>query len=384
MSSSPLGLYVHWPFCQSKCPYCDFNSHVREHIDEARWRTALLAELDHAAADTPDRPVATVFFGGGTPSLMEPATVAAVIERIGIRWGFASDPEITLEANPGSVEAGRFRGYRAAGVNRLSLGVQALDDAALKGLGRGHSAAEAMAAIALAGAIFPRSSFDLIYARPGQTPAAWAEELDRAIAFGTGHLSLYQLTLEPGTQFHMRAERGDLVLPDEDTQAALFEATEERMTAAGFATYEVSNHARPGAASRHNLIYWRSDDHLGVGPGAHGRMTTSVGRRAIARHRAPETWLAAVERDGHGIKDDSLLTSDEAATEALLMGLRLDEGVSAERFLRATGQTLWDVVPADRIEPLEIAGFIARDEASLRATRAGRRVLNAVIAALTG
>ncbi len=383
MVDLPIGVYVHWPFCRSKCPYCDFNSHVRERIDEARWLRSLLVDLDHAAATTAGRPAGTVFFGGGTPSLMDPATVGAVIDRIADRWGFVSEPEITLEANPGSVEAARFRGYRAAGVNRVSLGVQALDDDALKALGRGHSAAEAIAAIKLAGAIFPRSSFDLIYARAGQSVAAWEQELDRALDFGTEHLSLYQLTLEPGTQFHTLAQRGELVLPDEDAQADFWDTTQERTLAAGLVPYEVSNHARPGSACRHNLIYWRSEDYVGVGPGAHGRVTTTAGRRAVARHRAPETWLDAVERVGHGIKEDVPLSNDEAAAEALLMGLRLSEGVTAAGFHRATHRALWDYVPPDRSEPLHVAGFIETDDRGLRATPTGRRVLNAVIGALT-
>jgi oxygen-independent coproporphyrinogen-3 oxidase len=377
-----FGVYVHWPFCVAKCPYCDFNSHVRARIDEARWRSALLADLDREADATPGRRVSTVFFGGGTPSLMEPATVAAVIDRIAARWGFGPDPEITLEANPGSVEAGRFRGYRAAGVNRASLGVQALDEAALAALGRKHSLAEAIAAIGLAQAVFPRSSFDLIYARPGQTPAAWESELDRALAFATEHLSLYQLTIEPGTRFHTLAERGDLVPPDEDTQAALHEATGEHMERAGFRAYEVSNFARAGAACRHNLIYWRSEDWIGVGPGAHGRISIAGGRRATSRHRLPETWLSAVERNGHGIEAEHDLAADDAAREALLMGLRLEEGIDAARFQAITGRDLWTWIDPSALDRLEGAGFLAREAGSLRATDAGRRVLNAVIAAL--
>ena len=290
-----FGVYVHWPFCASKCPYCDFNSHVRAEIDEARWRAALVRELDHFAALAPGRTVTSIFFGGGTPSLMAPATVAAVIERTANHWRLAGDVEITLEANPTSVEAGRFAGYRDAGVNRVSLGVQSLDDRALGFLGRGHDAAEARAAVAVAHARFPRVSFDLIYARPGQSPAAWRRELAEALQIAGEHLSLYQLTLEPGTAFHARAARGALALPGGDAAAALYDVTQEVLEGAGLPAYEISNHAVPGAESRHNLTYWRSGDYLGVGPGAHGRLTGGGAVLAIAQTRSPERWLAAVE-----------------------------------------------------------------------------------------
>ncbi|MBL8665802.1 MAG: coproporphyrinogen III oxidase, partial [Candidatus Odyssella sp.] len=268
-----FALYVHWPFCLSKCPYCDFNSHVRERVEEARWQRAYLAELERAAAETPGRVVTSVFFGGGTPSLMPPETAAAILARIRALWPVAPDAEITLEANPGAAEAARFRAFRAAGVNRLSIGVQALDDAALKFLGRRHVAAEALAAVERAAGIFPRYSFDLIYARPGQSVAAWREELARALRFAGDHLSVYQLTIEPGTAFHTAHARGDFALPDEDTAADLYEATRDLLGAAGLAAYEISNHARPGGESRHNLAYWRYADYAGIGPGAHGRLT---------------------------------------------------------------------------------------------------------------
>lgn len=379
-----MGVYVHWPFCVSKCPYCDFNSHVRERIDEARWRAALVRELARAREETGARQVASVFFGGGTPSLMEPATVGAVLETIARLWDAAPDAEVTLEANPGSVEQGRFRGYRAAGVNRVSIGAQALDDAALAFLGRKHVKAEGEAAIRLAGAIFPRVSFDLIYARPGQTPAAWRAELARALAFGTEHLSLYQLTLEPGTRFQTLADRGELALPPDDEQAALMDVTEELTGAAGLPAYEVSNHARSGAACRHNLIYWRTEDWVGVGPGAHGRFGQGPARRAVVRRKLPEAWLAAVEKDGHGTESDAPATTDETVGEALMMGLRLAEGIDAARFTTATGMTIADAVPEARLAPMVAGGFLVGDAAGLRATPAGMRVLNGVVRRLLG
>ena len=304
-SDPGFGVYVHWPFCQSKCPYCDFNSHVRESVEHERWARALTAELETMAALAPGREVASVFFGGGTPSLMEPATVQAVLDRIAGLWSMAPNAEITLEANPGSVEADRFAGYAAAGVNRLSLGVQALDDAALGFLGRRHDVAEALRALDVARANFGRVSFDLIYARPQQTVAAWRDELARALAFGTDHLSLYQLTLEQGTRFWTLAGRGEFTLPDEDAAADLYALTQEMTAAAGLPAYEISNHARPGAESRHNLTYWRSGEWVGIGPGAHGRLAGDGGAIARRQHKAPETWLAAVEADGHGTAETS-------------------------------------------------------------------------------
>ena len=379
-----LAVYVHWPFCLSKCPYCDFNSHVREHIDEAGWRAGLLAELDHFAALVPGRTVGSVFFGGGTPSLMAPATVAAVIDRVAERWALADDAEITLEANPSSVEAGRFAGYRVAGVNRVSLGVQAFDDAALAFLGRLHDVGEARAAIEIARARFPRISFDLIYARPGQTPGEWRNELREALSRAGDHLSLYQLTLEPGTAFHAAAGRGELALPDQDAGAALYEVTQEFCEAAGLPAYEISNHAAQGAESRHNLAYWRGGEYVGIGPGAHGRLTIEGSLVATRQVRAPETWRTAVEHDGHGTRDHESVAADERIAELLMMGLRLTEGVARERFTAQTGRTLADAVPAERIEALAAEGLLVFDDRALRATPTGRRVLDSILAALLG
>ena len=379
-----FALYVHWPFCLSKCPYCDFNSHVRDRIDQARWRSALLTELDHFADGTPGRRLTSLFFGGGTPSLMAPATVAAVIDRAAERWQAAPDIEVTLEANPTSVEARRFADYRAAGVNRVSLGVQALDDEALRILGRGHDRADAMAALSLAVRIFPRWSFDLIYARPGQSVTAWRRELATALALADGHLSLYQLTIEPGTAFHPLAERGDLVLPDDETQATLYEVTGQMAEAAGLPAYEISNHARPGEESRHNLTYWRYGDYVGVGPGAHGRLGLGGRKWATRTHRAPEIWLDRVERLGHGEHPREPVDPDLQRREMLMMGLRLSEGVDLTR-LTATGDvTEQSVIDPRRLAPLLAGGFLRRDGAHLKATPAGRMRLNAVLAALTG
>ncbi|HKO06088.1 MAG TPA: radical SAM family heme chaperone HemW, partial [Alphaproteobacteria bacterium] len=344
-----LGIYVHWPFCLSKCPYCDFNSHVRARIEEARWRAALLAELEHYAAQTGARMVSSLFFGGGTPSLMAPESVAAIIARVRALWPTAADLEITLEANPTSVEAGRFAGYAAAGVNRLSLGVQALDDTALAFLGRRHSAAEALAAVELAVRHFPRTSFDLIYARPGQTLASWRKELAAALAHARGHLSLYQLTIEPATAFAEACARGDLILPEEDSAAALYEATQEMLEAAGLPAYEISNHAAAGEESRHNLTYWRYGDYVGVGPGAHGRLTIAGGKRATRQHRAPEAWLERVERCGHATRQHFALSPEECREEMLLMGLRLAEGVDRKRFLKTCGMTLETALDGARL-----------------------------------
>jgi putative oxygen-independent coproporphyrinogen III oxidase len=377
-----LALYIHWPFCKSKCPYCDFNSHVRERIDETRWRDALLAELDQTASETAGRRLGSIFFGGGTPSLMAPDTVAALIERAARHWTLGSDTEVTLEANPTSVEAARFRTLAEAGVNRLSLGIQALDDHALRFLGRGHDRAEALAALALARRHFPRFSFDLIYARPEQTPTSWRDELARALALAGDHLSLYQLTIEPGTAFATAFARGAFALPDEDCAGALYEETQAALDAAGLPAYEISNHARPGSESRHNLAYWRYQDYAGVGPGAHGRLTLAGERWATRRHRAPETWLDAVERHGHGIAERVMLAPEEQRRECLMMGLRLAEGVERARFRAATGAELETALDAGRLADLVEGGFVRLDAAGLRATAAGRQRLNAVLAAL--
>ena len=331
--AEPLALYVHWPFCVSKCPYCDFNSHVRESVDQAAWRAALLADLRHEAALLPDRPVSSIFFGGGTPSLMPPETVAAVIAAADEAWGLASDCEITLEANPNSVEVANFAALASAGVNRVSIGAQSFDAEILHFLGRAHSGDEARRAITAAQDHFARVSFDLIYARPGQTLGQWEAELNDALAFGTGHLSLYQLTIEPGTRFATLAAKGDLVIPDGDTAADLFDATQAITRAAGLPRYEVSNHARPGDESRHNLTYWRYGDYAGIGPGAHGRRLC----QATERHKKPENFTAAVTRNGHGLKVETDLPAHERATEAMLMGLRLTEGIDLARIEARSG-----------------------------------------------
>ena len=375
----PVAIYVHWPFCKAKCPYCDFNSHVRASVDQDRWRAALLAELDHFARETGGRAVTSVFFGGGTPSLMPPDTVAAVIDRLSRHWSLTQETEITLEANPTSVEAERFAAYRLAGVNRVSLGVQALHADALQALGRQHSVAEALAAVDLARRHFPRYSFDLIYARPGQTEAAWRTELTRALTFAGDHLSLYQLTIEPGTAFATRHQRGDLVLPGEDDGAALYEATQEMMAAAGMPAYEISNHARPGGECRHNLVYWTGGDWIGVGPGAHGRLTLEGDRTAIRQLRAPETWLDAVEADGHGTQERVAVPAQEVVDELLMMGLRLASGVDRGTFRAATGSDIEQAVAPERINELAELDLVAIDAAGLRATAAGRQRLNAVL-----
>ena len=380
--ATPLALYVHWPFCRTKCPYCDFNSHVRPRIEQALWRRALLAELEHWIGRLGPRRLVSVFFGGGTPSLMEPGTVGALIERAVAAWPPEDELEVTLEANPTSVEAGRFRAYRAAGVNRVTIGVQALDEAALRFLGREHGVAEALDAVDLATAVFPRVSIDLIYARPGQTAAQWEAELARALATGTGHLSLYQLTIEPGTRFFAEAHAGRLVLPDEDAQAELFERTQERCAAAGLPAYEISNHARPGEESRHNLVYWRYGEYLGIGPGAHGRVVVEGVRRATRNLRAPERWLAAVEAGGHGLEVEEPVAPREQAIEALMMGLRLAEGVPLAR-LEALAGASWRAVvdEAARVRAVA-AGLLEEAPDRLVATAAGRQRLDALLRAL--
>jgi len=377
-----LALYVHWPFCKSKCPYCDFNSHVRAGVDAARWERALIAELDHYAAAAPGRHLVSVFFGGGTPSLMNPSTAAAVLERAQRHWPAASDLEVTLEANPTSVEAARLEEFRGAGVNRVSLGVQALDDQALRFLGRGHDAAEARAAVAMAARIFPRYSFDLIYARPGQGIAAWERELEAALALAGDHLSVYQLTIERGTAFFGAHARGEFTLPDDDLAGALYEATQARLAAAGFPAYEISNHARAGGECRHNLVYWRSGDWVGIGPGAHGRLTRGGARLATRQRRLPEAWLAAVEAGGHATDEETALGAAERRDELLLMGLRLGEGVSRARFRTVTGTEIEAAFDDTALADLVAGGFLVLDDAGLRATAAGLQRLNAVIARL--
>jgi len=377
--TQPLGVYIHWPFCKSKCPYCDFNSHVREGVQQARWRKALLAELEHAAREAPGRQVETMFFGGGTPSLMEPETVGALIRRTTELWDTAADIEITLEANPTSVEAGRFAELAEAGVNRVSLGVQALDQAALKFLGREHSVDEALGALDVARKHFARHSFDLIYARPGQTPEAWAQELEQALKLAGEHLSLYQLTIERGTRFFAEHAKGDFALPSEDDAALMFELTQARLAAAGLPAYEISNHARPGAACRHNLIYWRYQDYVGVGPGAHGRFTHDDAKRATRRISGPEGWLAAVERDGHGTQETTDVVGRDRVEEALMMGLRLSDGIDRAQFAVVAGSDPVIALGQPKLAPLVQAGFLEVDATHLKATQAGRQRLNALL-----
>ncbi len=377
-----FAIYVHWPFCKAKCPYCDFNSHVRAAIDEERWRKGLLRELAHYAALTPGRRVTSLFFGGGTPSLMAPATVEALIDALAKHWQVDPAIEITLEANPTSVEAEKFRAFAAAGVNRLSLGIQSLKDADLKFLGRQHDAAQALAALDLAGRTFPRFSFDLIYARPGQTEAGWSAELAQALALAGDHLSLYQLTIETGTVFEQAYARGDFKLPEEEVQAALYELTTERLAEAGLLAYEVSNYARPGQESRHNLTYWRYGDYLGIGPGAHGRLTLAGDKIATRQHRAPEAWLDLVERDGHATRQCDPVSPEARLEEMLMMGLRLAEGIDLARLQAETGRALTDWLAASRLQRLIDGGFLALDAATLRATEAGRHRLDSVLAAL--
>jgi putative oxygen-independent coproporphyrinogen III oxidase len=377
-----FGIYVHWPFCRSKCPYCDFNSHVRERIDETTWRDALVRAIDQQAARTPGRTVDSVFFGGGTPSLMDPKTTAAVLERIARNWTLSPDAEITLEANPTSAEAKSFAGFRAAGVNRLSLGVQALDAASLKFLGRQHDAAEARAAIALAARHFQRYSFDLIYARPGQTIASWRKELAEAVAMAADHLSVYQLTIEQGTAFYAAHARGDFILPDEDLADDLFDATQADLAAMGLPAYEISNHARPGAESRHNKVYWRYGDYVGVGPGAHGRLTLDGAKLATRQIKAPELWLASLQEGGDGMAEQVPTPREDRLTEMLMMGLRLVEGIPRARFLREAGGEPEAVLNPRGLADLIEGGFVTLDGERLATTAKGRPVLNAVLAKL--
>ena len=375
-----FGVYIHWPFCLSKCPYCDFNSHVRrEPIDEARFVRAFTAEIAATAARVPDRTVSTIFFGGGTPSLMQPATVAAILDAIAKHWRVAPNAEVTLEANPTSVEATRFRGYRSAGVNRVSLGVQALDDRALAELGRMHSCREALDAVGVARSIFDRYSFDLIYARPRQEPKAWADELTRALAEAGDHLSLYQLTIEQDTPFAALHAAGKLVIPDDDLGRTLYDITQEVCAAHGLPAYEISNHARPGGECRHNLVYWRGHEYAGIGPGAHGRLDIDGGRHATATEKRPEAWLMRVEGNGHGLITDDALTREEMADEFLLMGLRLAEGIDIARYTALAGRPL---DPA-RIATLHEHGLVETTDAGrLRVTLPGFPVLDAVVADL--
>ena len=375
-----LGVYVHWPFCLSKCPYCDFNSHVRHTaIDQDRFARAFAREIETTAARIGARTVSSIFLGGGTPSLMQPQTVGAILDAIGKHWHVASDVEVSLEANPTSVEATRFAGYRTAGVNRVSLGVQAMDDASLKMLGRLHTAEEAMKAVAIARQAFARYSFDLIYARPDQTPAMWTEELTRAIGEAAEHLSLYQLTIEEGTPFFGLHAAGKLKTPDEGLARTLYDVTQEVCARHGLPAYEISNHARPGAECRHNLVYWRGQEYAGIGPGAHGRLDIDGIRHAIATDKRPEAWLMRVESNGHGVMTDDELNREERADEFLLMGLRLAEGIDPKRYAAISGRPL----DPRRIALLREEGAIIVDgDGRLRVTQDGFPVLDAVVADL--
>lgn len=385
-----FGLYIHWPFCVSKCPYCDFNSHVRERVDAARWQTAYLREMaQYAEAGVGQgATISSVFFGGGTPSLMPPETTAAILEAARQHWRFSDDVEITLEANPNSAEAGKFAAFAQAGINRLSIGVQSFDPHVLKFLGRAHDAAEARRAIESAQKAVPRYSFDLIYARPGQTAAQWRQELCAALQLAGDHLSLYTLTIEPNTGFAGAVARGALQPMPSDDQAALYDLTQEILDEAGLPAYEISNHARPssegeaGGESRHNLVYWRSGEYLGLGPGAHGRILKRGAWQATQTRRKPEAWLEQVEAEGHGRESETPVTAPERAEEALMMGLRLTEGVYAVNFRAATGIDLDVFVPRERSAPLESAGLLYRDNLRIVATREGRAVLDGLLARL--
>lgn len=375
MMTAPIALYIHWPFCVSKCPYCDFNSHVRDGVDQAAWAAALLADMAYEAALTADRKISSIFFGGGTPSLMPPATVAALIAAAERHGGFTDDIEITLEANPNSVEVAHFAMLASAGINRISLGIQSFDEQTLHFLGRAHSADDGLRALDAAQAHFGRVSFDLITARPGQSLAAWEGELAHALSLGTAHLSLYQLTIEPGTRFATLAARGELVLPDEDLAADLFAATAALTAAAGLPAYEVSNHARAGEESRHNLTYWRYGDYIGIGPGAHGRRCGA----ATERHRKPENWIAAVHGHGHGIKAERVLTPETRAVEALLMGLRLAEGVDLARIAAMSGVAQGALVDAAAVARLAALGLVAHAGTRLTVLPAGMLLLDAIL-----
>lgn len=379
-SDAGFGIYIHWPFCAAKCPYCDFNSHVRHQpVDQERFAAAFERELSYFADLTGNKSVQSIFLGGGTPSLMDPATVDRLLKAVSDRWSLDENVEITLEANPTSVEANRFKGYRAAGVNRVSLGVQSLHDTDLKLLGRLHDAATARSAIEIARETFPRLSFDLIYARPGQTPSDWALELEQAISLAADHLSLYQLTIEEGTPFFALHKAGKLKTPDPELGAEFFEMTQEVTEQAGLPAYEVSNHSRPGAECRHNLVYWRYGDYVGIGPGAHGRLTVGANRMATATERHPETWLENVENLGQGLIENAGLNEEEQGDEFLLMGLRLTEGIDLLRYRSFSHRS----VDPRRIKALLEHGMIEEiGENRVRATREGFFVLDAVVADL--
>jgi putative oxygen-independent coproporphyrinogen III oxidase len=382
VDGAPLALYVHWPFCLAKCPYCDFNSHVRDRIDQDRFGSALRQELATEAQRLGRRQLTSVFFGGGTPSLMHPGTVAALLDDAARYFDPAPDIEITLEANPTSVEAGRLAGFRAAGVNRISMGIQSLDASALRTLGREHSVAEAVTALTLARDLFPRVSFDLIYARPDQTLAVWQSELRSALAIAADHLSLYQLTIEPGTKYEALHRQGQIILPDDEVGAELYRGTEVACAEAGLRAYEISNYAVPGGESRHNLAYWRYQDYAGIGPGAHGRTMVDGKLYATRRHRAPEVWAERVEQAGHGLTTDEPIAAEDMAREALLMGLRLTEGIDLARFQARTGRTVQQSIDPVMLAAVIEEGYVQRTADRLVATAEGRLRLNALLTAL--
>jgi oxygen-independent coproporphyrinogen-3 oxidase len=378
----PLALYVHWPFCLAKCPYCDFNSHVRERIDQNRFGRALRLELAWEAARLGRRPLGSIFFGGGTPSLMDPSITAGIIEDAYRLFDPLPECEITLEANPTSVEASRLSAFRQAGVNRISIGVQSFNEIDLHRLGRQHSPGEAIAALEIGRRIFPRISFDLIYARPDQTMPAWRAELRQALGLAADHLSLYQLTIEPGTVYEGLHRRGEIQLPEPDLAAALYDATGEEAARFGLLPYEVSNYALPGHESRHNLAYWRYGEYVGIGPGAHGRVNLGAALVATRRHRAPEPWAERVEQQGHGSTAEEVVGNADRAREMLLMGLRLAEGIDAERFARRTNLQLSDVLDPDTLVRAQEALYIEWDGSRLRATPEGRKRLDALLGEL--
>ncbi len=382
MHMEPLALYIHWPFCLSKCPYCDFNSHVRERIDQARFARALRTELAWEAARLGRRPLASIFFGGGTPSLMDPDTTAALIADAQTLFAPLPGCEITLEANPTSIESGRLAAFAQAGVNRISIGVQSFNEDDLRRLGRAHSAAQAIAGLEIGRRLFPRLSFDLIYARPGQTLPAWREELHTALSLAADHLSLYQLTIEPGTAYEALHRSGQIVLPEDDLAASLYDATAEEAARFGLLPYEVSNYAIPGQESRHNLAYWRYGDYAGIGPGAHGRLTLNGTLTATRRHRAPEPWAARVEELGHGSTAEEIISTEDRCREMLLMGLRLTEGVNAAQFAQRTGRPLADALDPAMLDAAIEAGYVVLDGAMMRATAEGRKRLDSLLAAL--
>lgn len=377
-----LGLYIHWPFCLSKCPYCDFNSHVREAVDQSRWRAALLKELEHTARDQGQKSLVSIFLGGGTPSLMEPETVAALLEKAKSLFPMSENLEVTLEANPSTVESERFKAFSQAGVNRLSIGIQSFEDQALSFLGRRHSAKEAVKALEVAADCFPRYSFDLIYARPQQTPKAWKEELREALRYAKGHLSLYQLTIEPQTAFAARLARGEEMTLKEDLAADLYEITETLMNEAGLPAYEVSNYAQLGEESRHNLLYWNFGDYIGIGPGAHGRISQGNTKWATSRYKVPEAWLKAIEKEGHGLEITEPLSPLERLQELTLMGLRLTRGLEIKRIQEETGLKVEEAYPPQTLFLLEKEGLLQRTSTHLIPTFEGRLRLNGLISAL--